>query len=42
MIDYAAAGDLLDAYGAAWAAFDGEGWVAIFVEDATARTASPT
>ena len=34
MIDYAAAGDLLDAYGAAWAAFDGDGWVAIFVEDA--------
>ena len=27
MIDYAAAGDLLDAYGAAWAAFDGDGWV---------------
>ena len=34
MIDYAAAGDLLDAYGAAWAAFDGDGWVAIFTEDA--------
>ena len=34
MIDYAAGGDLLDAYGAAWAAFDGDGWVAIFTEDA--------
>ena len=34
MIDYAAAGDLLDTYGAAWAAFDGDGWVAIFTEDA--------
>ncbi len=34
MIDYAAAGDLLAAYGAAWEAFDGDAWVAIFGEDA--------
>jgi ketosteroid isomerase-like protein len=34
MIDYAAAGDLLEAYGRAWQAFDGDAWVAIFTEDA--------
>ena len=34
MIDYATGGQLLDAYGRAWAAFDGEAWVAIFTEDA--------
>jgi ketosteroid isomerase-like protein len=34
MIDYASAGDLLAAYGQAWAAFDGDGWVALFAEDA--------
>ena len=34
MIDYAAAGDLLEAYGAAWETFDGDAWVAIFAEDA--------
>jgi ketosteroid isomerase-like protein len=34
MIDYAAAGDLLAAYGAAWQAFDGDAWVALFTEDA--------
>ena len=34
MIDYAAAGDLLEAYGRAWEAFDGDGWVALFSEDA--------
>ena len=34
MIDYAAAGDLLEAYGAAWATFDGDAWVALFTEDA--------
>ena len=34
MIDYAAAGDLLDAYGRAWETFDGDAWVAIFREQA--------
>ena len=34
MIDYAAAGDLLDAYGAAWETFGGDAWVALFTEDA--------
>ncbi len=34
MIDYATAADLLEAYGAAWAAFDGDAWVALFSEDA--------
>lgn len=34
MIDYAAAGDLLAAYGAAWQGFDGDSWVALFTEDA--------
>ena len=34
MIDYAAAGDLLEAYGAAWRTFDGDAWVALFTEDA--------
>jgi ketosteroid isomerase-like protein len=34
MIDYAAAGELLAAYGAAWQGFDGDGWVALFEEDA--------
>jgi ketosteroid isomerase-like protein len=34
MIDYAAAGDLLEAYGRAWETFDGDGWVALFTEDA--------
>jgi ketosteroid isomerase-like protein len=34
MIDYAAAGDLLEAYGRAWETFDGDGWVALFSEDA--------
>ena len=33
-IDYAAGGDLLAAYGRAWAAFDGDAWVALFTEDA--------
>lgn len=34
MIDYATAGDLLDAYGRAWATFDGDAWVAIFSDEA--------
>jgi ketosteroid isomerase-like protein len=34
MIDYAAAGELLEAYGHAWEAFDGDGWVAIFNDQA--------
>ena len=34
MIDYAAAGELLEAYGHAWETFDGDAWVAIFAEDA--------
>jgi ketosteroid isomerase-like protein len=34
MIDYAAAGEWLEAYGQAWAAFDGDAWVALFTDDA--------
>jgi len=34
VIDYAAAGDMLDAYGRAWEAFDGDAWVAIFTDEA--------
>ena len=34
MIDYAAAGELLDRYGRAWETFDGDAWVALFSEDA--------
>ena len=34
MIDYAAAGDLLEAYGRAWETFDGDAWVAIFTDEA--------
>jgi ketosteroid isomerase-like protein len=34
-IDYAAAGDLLEAYGRALATFDGDAWVDLFDEDAT-------
>lgn len=34
MIGYAAAGELLEAYGQAWAAFDGDAWVAIFSAEA--------
>jgi ketosteroid isomerase-like protein len=33
-MDYAAAGDWLEAYGRAWSAFDGDAWVALFAEDA--------
>jgi ketosteroid isomerase-like protein len=34
MIDYAGAGEWLEAYGKAWQAFDGDGWVALFTDDA--------
>lgn len=34
MIDYAAAGDLLEAYGRAWTSFNGDAWVALFSADA--------
>ena len=34
MIDYAAAGEWLEAYGRAWAEFDGDAWVALFTDDA--------
>ena len=34
MIGYAAAGDLLTAYGLAWQSFDGDAWVSLFTEDA--------
>ena len=33
-IDYATGGRLLEAYGRAWATFDGDAWVALFTEDA--------
>lgn len=33
-IDHAAAGDLLDRYRQAWESFDGDGWVALFTDDA--------
>jgi ketosteroid isomerase-like protein len=33
-IDYATAGDLLEAYGRAWQTFDGDAWVDLFTEDA--------
>lgn len=34
MVDYAAAGEVLEAYGHGWEAFDGDAWVAIFTEEA--------
>jgi ketosteroid isomerase-like protein len=34
MIDYATAGDLLEAYGRAWETFEGDAWVALFTDDA--------
>ena len=34
MIDYAAGGALLDAFGRAWEGFNGDAWVALFTEDA--------
>ena len=33
-IDYARGAELLEAYGRAWAAFDGDSWIALFSEDA--------
>jgi ketosteroid isomerase-like protein len=36
-IDYAAAGDLLEAYGRAVTADDGDAWVALFTEDVEFR-----
>ena len=34
MTDYAAAGDVLEAYGRAWETFDGDAWVALYTDDA--------
>ena len=34
MIDYATAGEWLEAYGGAWQTFDGDAWVGLFTEDA--------
>jgi ketosteroid isomerase-like protein len=34
MIDYAAAGEWLEAYGRAWTTFGGDAWVALFTDDA--------
>ena len=34
MIDYAAAGDWLDAFGSAWRRFDGDDFVELFTDDA--------
>jgi ketosteroid isomerase-like protein len=31
--DYAAAGELLERYGRAWEAFDGDAWVELFTDD---------
>lgn len=33
-IDYAAGGRLLEAFGRAWATFDGDAWTGLFTEDA--------
>jgi ketosteroid isomerase-like protein len=35
--DYAAAGDLLERYGRAWQAFDGDAWVDLFTTDVEYR-----
>ena len=34
MIDYAAAGELLERYGQAWETFDGDAWVDLFTDGA--------
>ena len=34
MIGYAEGGEWLERYGAAWEAFDGDAWVALFTDDA--------
>jgi ketosteroid isomerase-like protein len=34
MIDYAAGGELLERYGQAWEAFDGDAWVDLFTDEA--------
>lgn len=34
MIEYAAAGEWLEAFGRAWATFDGDAWVGLFRDDA--------
>lgn len=36
-VGYAAAGELLESYGNAWQAFDGDAWVALFTETAEYR-----
>ena len=33
-LDYARGGRILEAFGRAWAAFDGDAWVGLFTEDA--------
>jgi hypothetical protein len=33
-LDYAGGGRILEAFGRAWAAFDGDAWVGLFTEDA--------
>jgi ketosteroid isomerase-like protein len=33
-LDHATAGDLLERYGRAWQSFDGDGWTALFAEEA--------
>ena len=34
MVDYATAGNLLEAYKQAWETFDGDAWVGLFTDDA--------
>lgn len=37
IFDYAAAGELLERYGRAWEAFDGDAWVELFTDDVEYR-----